>query len=372
MLVEISDQLAAVETAAEEEAALVKERARLESVRLKRSFLRLKAGVNGLASQISASGSMADDDRQDNSSSPRGSPDVEMADDFSIEAKDSHTAIQLQSDSLLAGDIHNGSTARGDNARDHAYSNPIPRGAMHTPNHRHTTRDPDVASTPTSDRMSTSPQRPQSPTPIRDGATPAHVGLSAGIRAPQKYRNATPEEDIDEFNAEEDSRDIWDENDKTHGIVRHNAAGTKLLGTGGSSARSISSDSSKRNARDDKEEASDDDNDGMETNKQPEDEVPAISEKQMRELAKSVTAGKVLDVADAHALRQALDQYRGPNKPNIDLFLLTKDVLQSKYHAKTYTQPMGGGIKATPNGAVELRTFITELRNSVMKADCYQ
>ena len=128
------------------------------------------------------------------------------------------------------------------------------------------------------------------------------------------------------------------------------------MASGRAPSRSISNETDKQHVREQEEEVSDSDNNsnGAEEKEELEDEGSAISEKRMRELAKSVAAGKVLDFADAHALRRALDEYRGPNKPDIDLFLLTKDVLQSKYHAKTYTQPMGGGIKATPNGAVEL------------------
>jgi hypothetical protein len=75
----------------------------------------------------------------------------------------------------------------------------------------------------------------------------------------------------------------------------------------------------------------------------------------MPHLLKSMAAGRTLTQMEVEALRVELAVHDGPNKPQIDKFLLSSDTLKSRYHIKKYTTPLAGGLKATPNGTVELR-----------------
>jgi len=198
-LIDIARKLAAVEAAAEEEAASVKERARIESVRLKRNYLRHEDSGDSLASQVIAIGSTADKDGRDNHSLPRESPDVEMTDDFSFGSEDNHTTIQLQSDRLITRDAQNGRSARADAGHNSTHPHDILRGGMQTPKGRSENIEHSTASTPSSDRMSTSPQRPHLPPPAHNVRSPAQAELSVGAGTPYKNRETIPLKDRDGF-----------------------------------------------------------------------------------------------------------------------------------------------------------------------------
>jgi len=86
-----------------------------------------------------------------------------------------------------------------------------------------------------------------------------------------------------------------------------------------------------------------------------EDEGEALTEVAMRKLARELSRGRVLSVKEARDLRRSLDKYEGADKPGVDRFLVASEMLKSSYQVKTYTHRLEGGVKATPNGAVQLR-----------------